>query len=1428
MTYLIARTIVRLGCPWIACLSVLVVAMACPIEAQTYQVGSPSTSGKPQTQSGQATAQTPSLGWGSNIQNARLARAAQLALEKGDHALALSYAQRAAQAAPNDPQLWFLLGYAARLDGKFQQAADAYQHGLHLSPSSLDGISGLAQTYSNMGKTDDAERLLKQVIAADPKRANDELLLGDMMMRSGDYQGALDPLTKAERVQPGSRSELLLAISYQRLKKLDVAKRYLEMAKNRAPNNPDVERSLAGYYRETGNYADAIAALKSIRNPRPDVKAELGYTYQLDGKLEDAARLYTQAADAMPKDIGLQLSAAQAEVALGSIDHADGFLKRAAAIDPNFYRLHAIRGQIARLQEHDEDAVKEYNAALEHLPESPAEGPLYGIQLHVDLMQLYQSVQQPDAAHQQLAIAQKQIAAVDEQGPGRPSFLRLRAMIRMSGGDLDGARNDLNEALALNSSDPSSLQLDGDLLMKMGHTEEAIGVYKRILAMNPTDRYALTSLGFASRTAGRDDDAERYFDQLAQAYPNLYVPYLALGDLYTARRDFSKAQTSYSKGYELAPANALIVAGGMNAAIEAHKLDLAAVWMKRVRPAMEGEPQVLREEERYLSFKGDYQQSAEVARKVLPLLPKDRDVVVYLGYDLLNLQKYSELLNLTTKYNNELPREPDIPLLAGYVYKHDGDLEKARQAFTEALQRDPQVVTAYVNRGYVLHDLHQPQAAASDFDAAIRRDPKDGEAHLGLAYTGLDLHKPQLALRQATVAQQVLGDSEPIHLIRATAYGLEGLLSKSAAEYRAALKFSPDDGSLHLALATTLYTERDFRGAVDEMLIAHKDSPNDDMVYAWLARTYAHLQDRDHTLEYVQLAEAHLPLAPTGPRLAPASERLLRGNEPGAEESQIFVFTGEALSLMGEQNAAMDRFRRALTTPGADRVSVRLAIAQLMAVEGHSDDARRQIALALMEAEGGETLPPTGAQYIQAADVFRQVHDYQLSQSYLRRAEAAGASDTTVRIGMANTYLAVGDTARAQAELSGINTGADSEPDYQYLLAEANVYRQEHESTQALTAFAQASNAAGDDQTAQQSLLEAGADEGLRVTPRLSMLSDFSVDPIFEDTTVYVLDSKLDATYPVPPTDTSLLPPPRSSIQTQWTGAYHLHWNYLPTASGFFQVRNARGLISVPATNSVVNRDTTDYTFNFGVNPTVHIGHNVLTFNNGIQATVRRDSESPVQLNQNLFREFTYMSTSAFFNAVSMDGYVIHETGPFTETNLHSRALSGAVDFRVGAPWGKTALVTGWGANDQQFNPEGIEDYYTSSYVGLDRRLSDKLDIRALAEDLRAWRIVSPRSGISQAFRPAGVVSYFPTHNWSIHASAAYSRTSGFHIYDDIQSGASVSYAVPVHRGFKDETGEVTLEYPIRFSAGFQEETFFNFSGAQNQQFRPYVSISLF
>lgn len=1368
--------------------------------AQTFNVG-----GKPaqkeQEKPGQASPQGQQLGWGSSIQNARLARAATDALNSHNYAAAVNYAQHAVEAAPNDPQLWLLLGYAARMAGKSQLSLQAYQKGLQLAPSSLDALGGMARTYNSMGQRAEAIRLLTQATNANPKRVEDLLMLGDLLLQSQQYDQALTALGKAEQVSPSARAELLMATCYRRLNQRDKANHYLDLAKRRAPSNPDVRRALASFYRESGDYASAIAALKPVANVSPDIKAELAYTYQLAGKKDEAAKLYVQAADSAPKQFSLQLSAAEAQIGAGNTEAATKYAKRAAALQPGQYHLHALQGELARLDERNDDAIQEYKAALAAIPEAPQEGPLYRIQLRMNLLSLYKQTNDSASAQQQLQEAQNEINALSMDGSAE--FLRLRALIKLNAGDLQGARADVDKALAINSKDINTMELDGDVLAKIGDKKAAMDVYRKVLAADPSNQAALTSIGYVAREMGDDAAAIKYFQRLAATHPKSYVAYLALGDVYGARRDFAKAEAAYNKAHDRAPQNPLVIAGGMNVAIETHHLPTAANWLKLATPAMRQDPHLMRQEERYLNWVGKYQESADVGHQVIKKLPNDRDVVVYLGYDLLHLQKYDELFQLTQHYSSILPKEADIPLLTGYVDKHNGRLEEAEQDFTATLKLDPDVVTAYVNRGYVRNDLRKPADAATDFEAAIKREPNNGEAHLGLAFSSLSLHRPSIALHEVQIAQKQLGDSLSVHLIRATAYGQQSMLGKAADEYRAAIHFSPNDPALHLGLANALYGLHQYRNSLGELELAERLAPEKGIIEANMSRCYAQLGERENALRYVKSAEQQGP-------------------------DGVFLITGQALSLLGEQDAAMDRFTKALNAPKSDRIEVRLAIARIMLAKGEWSDARRQIALGLMEANIGETLPPTGEELMQAANTFLGMHEFQLAKTFFERARAAGASDVAVRVGLANTYLALGDTPRARGELASISSFDDADSNYQYLLTKGNMLLQEHHNPQALTAFAQAAAASGEDETADRQLLQAGGSEGMRINDKLSLMTDTSVTPIFEDTTVYPLDAKLDVTNPIPGRQ-GLLPLPRSSLETQWTGAYHLHLPDLPPASGFFRVRNDRGAISLPSANAIVNRDTTDYSLNFALNPTVNLGDNVITFSSGIEGTFRRDSEDPVHMDQNLFRQFVYMSTSSFFNIISVDGYAIHESGPFTEQHLHSSDVAGQINFRVGTPWGKTALVTGWGARNLQFSPVAREFFLTSTYAGIERKIGSEFKFRVVAEHLRSWRVENGTQwAIAQALRPAFHAEYRPTRNWSVQGSVAFSNNMGFHDYDAVQSGFAVSYERSVRRVFSDDTGSVPLRYPIRFSAGMQQENFFNFNGGSNNQFRPYVSITIF
>src|SRR5579864_4652306 len=303
----------------------------------------------------------------------------------------------------------------------------------------------MAQTYAKMGKDVEAQDLLKKVLAANPKSVTDLQLAGELALNS-DPNTALDLLKRADALQANARTDLLIARAYQKLNQPDQYKQYLKRAENRAPNDPSILRAVAAFYRDTGNYDQAIGILQKVTARTPDALSELGYTYGLAGKKKEAADAYTRAAN-RTKDAAVQLSAAQALVGVGRFEEAENFLKRAEASDPNNYRLHAIRGEMFALEDHNDDAIREYQSALRNLPQAVPEGPLYPVSLHLSLSEIYRRLEQEPQSTAELQAARNtlnQVPGTDKQT--RPEYLRLRALIAAGFGDNASAERDLKEA----------------------------------------------------------------------------------------------------------------------------------------------------------------------------------------------------------------------------------------------------------------------------------------------------------------------------------------------------------------------------------------------------------------------------------------------------------------------------------------------------------------------------------------------------------------------------------------------------------------------------------------------------------------------------------------------------------------------------------------------------------------------------------------------------------------------------------------------------------------------------------------------------------------------------------------------------------------------------------------------------------------------
>lgn len=1382
------------------CSLVVLVAVA-SAAAQTFEVpggaGGGNTGGTAQQKSGGS-----GLGWGSSIEVGRMARAAEDALRRGNHTAAANFARRAIEAAPNDTKLYFLLGYASRLAGRHSESVAAYRRGLQADPNSVEGLSGLAQTYMRMGRSDEAKRLLLQVIRANPRRANDLLIAGELFIRTGDVQEGLQFLERAEAIQPSAHAELLMATAYLKLKQPARAKQLLDQAKRRDPRNVNIFRAVATFHREEKDYAQAIATLRSAPRMTGEVLGDLGFTYEMAGQQKNAAETYARAAKAEPGQINYHLSAAQAYYRAGDLETARTFMTSAAKLDPDHYRLHAVKAAIARTENRPDEAIREFNLALARMPEDRPEGALYPIQLRLNLGELYRQVGDEAAAKQQMALAEQEINRIQVGGEAKAEFLRVRASIRTNSEDFAGAEADLKEALKLDPENLNASLQYANLLWRTKRGDEARNIYNQVLAKDPKNRFALESMGYLAREAGDAKAAEEFFLKLAEAHPDDHVAYLALGDMYSTSNQFEKGEAAYQKAYSIAPQNPATVANATNAAIEFGKFDLARTWIDRAKGKMNDDPRIMRERARVLFHEGKYLESSVLAQKALQALPRDRNASVYLAYDLYNLGRFDDVLAIATKYEAILPKEPNFPLLAGHVHRQSQLLEQSVEDYTRALERDPNMVEAYVNRGYVLNDLQNAEQAMQDFRAALKLAPRNGVAHLGMAFSQLQLQRSRAALNHLDQAEKLLGESGATHLARATAYRQMRVLDRAEFHYRAALKSSPNDVRLHLALADALYHARKYNQALIALDDASRLSPEDPFIYAQMAHSHAKLGNRAQTFKYIEAAE----------------------RESGDQMSDVLLHTGDALLTLGDQDAAMERFQRALDAPDANRVDARLAIAKVFVRDGEWEDAKQQVAFAFAESRIGETQPLTADHLVDAANLFLGMHDYPLASQYFERARDMGAGDQEVAIGLANTYLAQGDSANARAALDSLGNSADFEQNYDYMLALGQAYRQEGQHYRALSAFARANSVSADDPEAQRLMLETAGVEGMRIRPNLSVASSIDVTPIFENATIYMMDARMFGVANLP----GLMPPPRSGLESRFTTAYRYHSASWPTLVGFAQLRNASGEVSLPSEGLILQRNTYDLIFNTGFAPILRLGGMRVELNAGLQLTFRRDSESGVELNQNLARQFVHLSTSPIFNWLSLRGSAYHESGPFTARDLSSRDLGASIEFTVGRPWGRNAIITGYSARDLNFNPLRREFFTTSTYAGYQRKFGESFTVRAIGEYVRSWRVQDNFYVTAQAMVPRAQAEWRPNPRWKVEGQFAMSRGMGFHAYDNIQSGFLISYTKPFRHLQNDGIGSIPVEYPIRISVGVQQETFTNFTGRGSSNFRPTIRLSLF
>jgi Flp pilus assembly protein TadD len=165
--------------------------------------------------------------------------------------------QRALSLDANDSENWYVLGRIRYSTGKFQDAVDAFEHTLRLTPESVKAENNLGLAFEALNEVDKASEAYRRAIAfgeRSGKQSEQPMInLAIVLTHRSDTDGALALLTRAVVLAPqDARAREHLGQVYAELNELPQAQEQLEKAVSLSPSDARLHFQLGQVYRREG------------------------------------------------------------------------------------------------------------------------------------------------------------------------------------------------------------------------------------------------------------------------------------------------------------------------------------------------------------------------------------------------------------------------------------------------------------------------------------------------------------------------------------------------------------------------------------------------------------------------------------------------------------------------------------------------------------------------------------------------------------------------------------------------------------------------------------------------------------------------------------------------------------------------------------------------------------------------------------------------------------------------------------------------------------------------------------------------------------------------------------------------------------------------------------------------------------------------
>lgn len=203
-------------------------------------------------------------------------------------------------------------------NGKLASARQAFQRALELDPASLEPAHGLAEAARRLLNYDQAELLLRQVLARQPRFVPALKAMAQLESDRENWPAASHWQRRLLEIHPEAAFEEYAELGLLRLRAHDAsgAERAFRETLSREPYSYTARRFLGEICRAQGRWEEAREHLEAVERYHPTTHAEpylsLAVVYRMLGRPRDADRLLAKARRLFPGDARLGANPAAA------------------------------------------------------------------------------------------------------------------------------------------------------------------------------------------------------------------------------------------------------------------------------------------------------------------------------------------------------------------------------------------------------------------------------------------------------------------------------------------------------------------------------------------------------------------------------------------------------------------------------------------------------------------------------------------------------------------------------------------------------------------------------------------------------------------------------------------------------------------------------------------------------------------------------------------------------------------------------------------------------------------------------------------------------------------------------------------------------------------------------------------------------------